>query len=165
MENPPPPFSRTPCGCARQMDAPVAAVCSCAAVVPQPDPAASPCTYSDNAVRIFEGSYGCENSIIYVMVTAPPLFSAPRVRAWASVSGSGLGLRFGVWPLGQRVRSGSAGLSNFSRWLQRHAKNPHFADGILFLLHLPPAIQTLTIVCLSFGSLNRYFAYFAPDPQ
>ena len=115
--------------------------------------------------EIIEGSYGCENSIIYVMVTAPPLFSAPRVRVWASASGSGLGLRFGVWPLGQRVRSGWSGLSNFSRWLQRHAKNPYFADGILFLLHLPPAIHTLTIVCLIFGSLNRYFAHFASDPD
>ena len=67
-----------PCGYSRHTDAPVAPVCSCPAVVPQPDPAASPCSTARDA-RIFEGFYGCENSNIYVMVTEPPLFPAPGV--------------------------------------------------------------------------------------
>ena len=106
------------------------------------------------------------------MVTAPPLFSAPR-------SGPGLRLRVRVRDCGsgseprigtrrQRLRClylPVAAHQNFSACLQRPAKNPSFADSFFILLHLPPAIQTPTIVCLSFGSLNRYFAYFIPDPH
>ena len=90
------------------------------------------------------------------MVTAPPLFSAPP--------GSGLG--FGIGPADQDrgQTAGCIAQPKSTACPEAPPKNPYFADSLFILLHLPPAIQTPTIVCISFGSLNRYFAYFAPGP-
>lgn len=61
-----------------------------------PYPATPPCIRSLSGCfrKRIEGFCGCENSIIYVMVTAPPLFSAPP--GPGSGSGSGSGLRIGI---------------------------------------------------------------------
>ena len=84
-----------------------------------------------HAVRIIEGFCGSENSIIYVMVTAPPLFSAPR--GWGSGPGSGSG--FGI------------GLPKSRRPPSSLPKSPHFADRLFSFYILPPAFRHIMTIC------------------
>jgi hypothetical protein len=115
------------------------------------------------SLQMFERFCGSENSIIYVMVTAPPLFSAPRVRVGLRVRDRVCGSGPGGNACGPCIaRSPPTKISLHAAAGIQKIRILRTAFSLFYTL--PPAIQTLTIVCISFGSLNRYFANFAPDP-
>ena len=89
------------------------------------------------------------------MVTAPPLFSAPR--GWGSGPGSGSGL--------------GIGLPKFRRSPCSLPKSPHFADSLFSFYILPPAIQThhddlsySSLILVRLIVISRTSHLILPDP-
>lgn len=99
--------------------------------------------------EIIGRSYGCENSNIYVMVTAPPLFSAP-----------GVGDRGRDLAVAPYQKPPPALQPSQKILILRTA----FSSFTFCRQHLDTPDQSV-IKSTRFGSLNRYFAYFAPDPD